>query len=290
MRITTVRLAWFSGTGCTALVAKNLRRELEARGIAVQNEDIRHGVPAPTGSYDLLILCFAVHACNAPHPVMEWARRLALTEGKPAAIIAVSGGGEVTPNLACRVGIDRALARKGFGPRTGAMLTMPSNWITATRPSLAARLLEVLPERVARIVDILLAGKPLPARKPGLGNRLLSLAGRLEAAGARSFGKAIAVGEACNACSLCARRCPVGNIAMEEGRPRFGSSCVLCLSCIYACPKKALVPGMARFVAIPSGFDLKAIEASLPWQGEVDVEAETRGFLWLGLKRYLLED
>lgn len=77
---------------------------------------------------------------------------------------------------------------------------------------------------------------------------------------------------------------------MRETGLAFGGGCVLCLSCIYACPKKALVPGMARFIAIPEGFSLVAVEASLPWKGEMDVAAETKGFLWLGLWSYLLAE
>lgn len=285
----TVRVIFFSGTGCTAHVAGVFKREIEARGHTVQVHELRHDTSRPNGPYDRLILCFAVHAANAPHPVMQWAARLHPVKEVPAAVISVSGGGEVTPNLACRVAIKRRLRCKGFRIQYEKMLTMPSNWIVATKPALAARLLEVLPGKTARIIEEFLSGT---VRKncPGPGNRLLSLFGKLETFGARFFGERIRVNEICTGCGLCVRRCPVGNITLKNGRPVFGKDCIMCLNCIYSCPRQALHPGIMKFVTIKEGFDLERIKASLPWKVDIDIEKEAAGFLWLGVRRYLLEN
>jgi len=288
-RLATVRLVYFSGTGCTAYAAETIQKQLESRGHAVQMQELRHGVPAPDGDFTFLIVCFVVHACTAPHPVLRWARETAAVKGIPAAVISVSAGGEVTPNLGCRLSVKHLLAKKGYSTEYEKMLVMPSNWMVSTKPALAAKLLEVLPHKTAFLLDELETGS---RRKTGVGpgNRLLSLTGKMETAGARSFGRHIKVDPSCTGCARCARLCPVGNISMTGGKPSFGGECVLCLSCIYQCPEKALVPGHMKFVAIPDGFDLKKIIASLPWTEPVDIAAETSGFSWLGLRRYLLDD
>ncbi|GAK52399.1 hypothetical protein U14_03650 [Candidatus Moduliflexus flocculans] len=287
-KLAIVRIVYFSGTGCAAHVAETFKLEFEAAGSLVQMHELRHGIPAPEGEYTFLLLCFAVHACNAPHPVMQWAESLPSVPHIPAAVISVSGGGEVTPNLACRVAIKRRLAKKGFDVEYEKMLTMPSNWIVSTKPSLAARLLEVLPQKVAFIVRELTVGT---RRKtfPGVGNRLLSLLGRCETSGAKEFGKKIRVRDTCTGCGLCARRCPVGNIALHERKPIFGTHCIMCLNCLYHCPQKSLYPGIGKFILIPEGFDLKNIQATVPWIAPLDVKTEARGWLWLGVKRYLLD-
>ena len=287
-RLATVRIVYFSGTGCTAFVAETFRKELEILGSSVQMHELRHGISEPEGEYRFLILCFVVHACNAPHPVMQWVKSHPSVERIPTAVISVSGGGEVTPNLACRVAIKRQLQQKGFAVEYEKMLVMPSNWIVPTKPGLAARLLEVLPHKVAFILHELASGTRRETC-PGPGNRFLSLLGKLETSGAKTFGKKIRVSEACTGCGLCARHCPVGNIVLNVKKPMFGNRCILCLNCLYLCPQHALQPGTGKFVVIKDGFDLKKIQATLPWTEPLDISAKARGILWLGVKRYLLD-
>ncbi|XAH74437.1 hypothetical protein V6984_01320 [Kineothrix sp. IPX-CK] len=46
---------------------------------------------------------------------------------------------------------------------------------------------------------------------------------------------------------------------MKNGKPAFGFHCVLCLRCIYACPRKALSPGILKFFVLEEGFDLEVM-------------------------------
>ncbi|MFV3011119.1 EFR1 family ferrodoxin [Clostridium botulinum] len=49
-----------------------------------------------------------------------------------------------------------------------------------------------------------------------------------------------AVDDNCIGCGLCAKRCPVNNITMVNGKPNWNHHCELCMSCIQSCPKKAI--------------------------------------------------
>jgi ferredoxin/flavodoxin len=289
----SARVVYFSGTGCTALVARVLREAFVRHGVEAASHELRAGVPDPEGSPDLLVVVYAVHACNAPEPVYEWIGRLPdgrRADGSPSPVVVLSnsGGGEVWPNLACRVGVISRLAKRGYRTVHDQMLVMPSNWIVASKPPLAARLLEILPERCDQVVARVLAGRERHSR-PGWIDRLTSACGEAEKIGAHEFGKRIRVSAACNACGLCARQCPAANITMNGSRPVFGKKCLLCLKCFYACPTQALSPGFAKFILVPSGFNLKDIESSLPWPEAVDVEREAAGWVWSGVRKYLLE-
>ena len=44
--------------------------------------------------------------------------------------------------------------------------------------------------------------------------------------------------EACIGCGKCARACPVGNIAMTDGRPKWGTDCTSCCACYHVCPTR----------------------------------------------------
>lgn len=63
------------------------------------------------------------------------------------------------------------------------------------------------------------------------------------------------VTDECIGCSLCSNVCPLNNIIMENGRPKWNKSCVHCTACINKCPKKAIEYGKKtkdknRYVAI----------------------------------------
>ena len=43
--------------------------------------------------------------------------------------------------------------------------------------------------------------------------------------------------DSCTGCGLCARTCPLGNIAMQQThRPAWGTDCAGCLACYHICP------------------------------------------------------
>ena len=44
--------------------------------------------------------------------------------------------------------------------------------------------------------------------------------------------------EACVGCGKCAGACPVGNISMTTGRPKWGADCTSCCACFHVCPTR----------------------------------------------------
>ena len=169
------------------------------------------------------------------------------------------------------------------------MLVMPSNWIVATKEPLARMLLAVLPRRLARIAGDWRAGIE-KRRTHGGFDRVLSRLGLLEQRMAPRFGRCIRVSESCLGCGRCAALCPRGNIRMTDGKPVFGDQCVLCLACLYGCPHHALQPGFLKWILVPGGYDLAALERLGPPDEPVDVGALAHGYLWSGIRKYLLEE
>lgn len=63
------------------------------------------------------------------------------------------------------------------------------------------------------------------------------------------------VTDECINCGLCAKVCPLDNIKMIDGKPKWNNACVHCTACINKCPKKAIeygkkTQGKNRYVAI----------------------------------------
>lgn len=280
----TVQISFFSGTGCTEHVARTFAKEFKRRGHDVLCHSIMDR-DALNDRFDLLVICYVVHASNAPEPVMAWVKRLAGEKGTPVAIISVSGGGEVIPNLACRVPMKRAFRRKGYRIFYEKMLVMPSNWIIETKPSICAELIHHLPYKISYAVSEILKGGG-ECRRLFLINRLLTWLGRFEHRGAHLFGKNIQVGASCQGCRLCIEACPVSNIGFHKGKPVFGKKCVMCLNCLYSCPQRALQPAFMKLVVLPQGFNIRKI-LSLPRVKSLDLDRDAKGLFWIGVKRYL---
>lgn len=283
-----VKIVYFSGTGSTARVADCFEQSVRRRNMEVVKCELRVGESCSGEKEDLLFLVYAVHACNAPEPVYEWIKETPDVKGTRAVVISVSGGGEITPNTACRVGCIKRLQKKGYTVVYEKMLVMPSNWIVQTKDGLAIRLLEVLPARVERIVQDVIAGIS-HRTKPGMLDRFISWAGELEKIGARSFGRRIKAGGGCNGCGRCEKSCPRGNVVLEGHRPAFGGKCIMCLKCIYGCPKKALKPGFMKFIVVKEGYNLQEVEKRMKSVEPAPVENLAKGYLWKGVKEYLLE-
>lgn len=51
--------------------------------------------------------------------------------------------------------------------------------------------------------------------------------------------------DACIGCGRCARNCPVANITMGTGKPKFGNKCTLCFRCYHICHQHAIHYGKA---------------------------------------------
>ena len=285
-KVTTARIVYFSGTGCTAKVADAFDCALRRRGIQTSVTAL-NGRPEPAVAAELLILLYPVYAANAPQPVREWLADVPAGKGCAAVVISVSGGGEVSPNTACRVYPIRQLTRKGYRVVCDQMIVMPSNFLVAYQDALCALLLREAPRRAESVVADVLAGVECHSR-PSLGDRLITRMLGIERYGSRMFGRLLSTDARCTGCGLCARQCPRGNIALRNGKPVFGMRCVLCTRCLYGCPTNAIVPRIGKFAMLKSGFDLDAIEKRTDcMESFPPVQELTKGFLMNGVREYL---
>ncbi len=285
-----VKVAYFSGTGGTAYVADCFVQALGQRGAQTVPVSIRAGDAYKNDGEDFLLLLFAVHAANAPEPVYTWLKSMGAAGAKlPAAVISVSGGGEISPNTACRLSSIRRLQKIDCPVQLEEMLIMPPNLFLETDPALCGRILNILPQKVERILNALETGAP-SLKKPKRIDRLFSHVFEIEKLGCRFYAKTIRRTEDCNGCGLCARECPGRNIAMENGKPRFQAKCLLCLRCIYRCPQKALRPGLAKKAVLSGGYDIAAMRKAADEKLPCDIEKTAKGWLWKGVRIYLLEE
>lgn len=288
MSIKSVNIVFFSGTGGTRRVAEGLLTSFKSRNIHVNALEL-NSKPIEFVPADFLIVLYPVYACNAPLPIYEWIETAPLGNGTNAAVISVSGGGSVTPNTACRTHCIKTLTKKGYNVTYEKMLCMPSNWIIRGDDRIMILLLRAMKVNVNKITDDINNNITLK-EKSKLIDRFFSMLGKTEKIYAKKFGKKIIVTKDCVGCSICSRLCPRGNITIADGKPVFSDKCIICLNCIYSCPKKALKPGTAKFVVIKEGFNIDEVERKYGALTDIPpIDEMAKGWAWGGVRKYIHE-
>lgn len=258
MDFKSANLVYFTGTGGTARVADAFERSLMKRTISVLRTELK-GVADSMVFGDLLVLLFPVYAFNAPKPIEEWLKKIQPVNGCPAVVVSVSGGGEISPNTACRLATIRHLEKKGYDVIYEKMVVMPSNFMIGFDESLCAMVLHATPVIVEKVVKEIMEGERHRTAPYGI-DRIASKLGYFEVFGGGFFGRHLKVNDKCVNCGWCEKLCPRDNIRIIDGKHIFGNDCVICLRCIYGCPQKAIEPGFGKFMVLPEGYNLSKVE------------------------------
>jgi flavodoxin/ferredoxin len=288
MEYNTVTLLYFSGTGSTEHAANCLERQLTERGINVHKKNMANISPSSVKASDLLIVLSPVYAYRLAELTESFLKKLPDGKQRPTAVLSVSGGGEVSPNTACRVPAKRYLTKRGYHVVYENMLVMPSNFATQVEPHLNLALLTVLPEKLETIINDLLEGKKR-LTVPKTKDRLITAIGVAEHLGGNIFGKNLYATSDCNQCGLCVKNCPKKNIKMVNGRPKFGWRCMWCLKCVYACNRRAILPGIMKSIILKDGYDIRTMSRLAAKESRQEEYKSKSGDPWEGVMKYLNE-
>lgn len=277
-------VAYYTGTGGTRLVAEALTRE--AGDHLANLMQITTGEQYAEEPFKSLCILYPIHAFNAPEAVYTFIERLPNGLGRHAAVISVSGGGEMVCNTAARSGVIARLEAKGYEVLYEESVVMPCNVIISTPEAVSQRLLELMPQKVEEIWQGLLHQRVRRTKPLAIDYRISRL-GEKEKLYTHKFGSHIYTHERCNGCGICVKGCPAKNIILESGRAVFLDRCELCMHCLYACPQEALEANMWKFFVIKGGYRLHYPTPShLESNGELC--KQIRGVLWKGVRSYLL--
>lgn len=281
------KIVYFSGTGGTKRAALSISKSLKLSGF----ESDVYEIPIKESmsfNNDYLILLFPVHAFTSPEIVEAWIKSIKKVKNSRAAVISVSGGGEIFPNLACRLSSINKLKAKGFNVTYEDSIVMPSNFSVKTPDHMAVKLLELLPKKTARIVyNIMHNIEPLVNIR--FIDRTVSKIGDLEKVGAKLWGKRLKASDKCNKCGICSSNCPSKNIKLTTKGPEFNSSCQFCMKCVYNCPNKAIIGVLHDKLVIKEGFNISKLEDKMGNPILHSMFEHDSDPLWNGVIKYIEE-
>lgn len=237
-----IAIVYFSGTGNTEKVLKEFESFFKIQNNEVKMIKIESGEYIPT-DIDILIIGYPVHAFNAPKIVLDYFNNISFfKEGLPTYIVKTSGEG-LTLNNGSSNKLTSILKKKGITIFNEYHYLMPYNIIFRHSDKMAYKMgktvLELIPLDAKEILD-----KKRIVIKYSLGTKFVSNALRIEQPGAHIIGSGFEVNNNCIHCGLCEKNCPTKNIIIKNNKVYFKEKCMICMRCVFNCPKDAIKPGI----------------------------------------------
>ena len=258
----------FSGTGNTMLVAEECAASLGPETHIAAIDSSFMDLPSPDG-YQLVGIGYPVHAFNAPEIVERFAREL-----KPSVhqdlFIFHTGGEGLHFNDTSSVRIRRIL-RKDFTILSERHYVMPYNMIFRHSDAMVKHMVTYMRKLVPLHVSSILAKRTEGMRLMPF-SRIVSSVLRIEWLYAKLQGPTMRAGDSCTGCGLCARRCPMGNITVVNGRPVFGRNCSLCVRCSFSCPVDAISIGLLNGWRVSGPYEVDRVMADQTIPDTIPIE------------------
>ena len=235
---------YFSGVGNSAWVARHLAERLQDNVLSVA-EEINKGINYVAKPGEKVGFVFPVYGWEPPKIVLDFVGKIQMNCPDYLYFVCTCGDdvGKTTKVF------ESAIRAKGWKCNAGFSVTMPDTYVCLPgfdvddKATLQLKM-ENATARVEYIAGELLKGVqmakfdcyegPLPYTKTYVLGGLF-----------RAFlmsPKPFKATDKCTACGLCAKKCPVHNIKVED-KPQWGNNCTMCLACYHACPHHAIEYG-----------------------------------------------
>lgn len=233
-------ILYFSGTGNSAYAAKYIGKEIGDETVNLFDR-IRNNDYSPLHSNRPWIIAAPVYCWQLPRLVKDWMMQTEFKGNKDVYFVLTCGSdmGNAEKYL------KKLCAELGLNYKGAAPVVMPENYIamfdapdedeSAVIIKKADRTLNRIIRRIKNNEDLLPVKAGIAAIiKSGINSIYYSLIVK---------DKKFYAEDTCNGCGLCAKKCPLGNIEMVDGKPQWNGNCTHCMACIAYCPTEAIEYG-----------------------------------------------
>ena len=235
------KIFWFSATGNSYTAAKK---------IGEQNKDFtlikitdRLILSEPLIDEEEIGFVFPVFSWTLPEPVKEFIRTADFRNIRYCFAVITMGGSAGRAGAVLR----KMLSDKGVKLSFFREVKMPDNCIYLYNPSASkgSNYIDKVLENAKIVINntaekIRNREKNIGISRNIFGWLLTYGVGSLFPKQYSGFDKKFNVSDDCTGCGICRDVCSVSNITIENNKPVFHKSCIICMGCINWCPEKAI--------------------------------------------------
>ena len=232
---------YFSGTGNSNYVAKRIADALGDE-IVNLNDRIKSSDTSPVETGERLIVVTPTYAWRIPRVVCDWLRKTELRGAKRSWFVMTCGSEIGNADKYNR----EFCTEKSVACMGTVQIVMPENYIamfSAPQADKARQIVAQAEPSIDRAIAAIQINQSFAPTRNNLYDRFMS--GPVNPIFYKFFVKADAftVSDTCIGCGQCAKRCPMNNVTLEDGKPIWGKACTHCMACICYCPVSAIEYG-----------------------------------------------
>jgi ferredoxin len=231
-------LCYFSGTGNSHAVATDLHHSLSLDMISVEAV-LKE--PEMLAEVSNLVLVFPIYFFGPPVPIRRFTEEV-LGVVKPdleyLAVVYTHGGMPLYGPSIC----DRLFADAGYAASYVAGIAMIDTYVPLFRipdRQKQEKRHQRIAQRIASVIEDLTVQKLQVATRLPFA-RLYHAWWNHICTRRPQKDRRFVVTDACTACGVCVRVCPVQNITREEGKIQYNHRCEQCFACYHHCPEQAI--------------------------------------------------
>jgi ferredoxin len=232
---------YFSGTGNSLAVAKDIAREIEGKLVSIPAAISEGIVKTDTKT---IVMVFPVYIWGIPLIIERFIKTIENLKDKYIYAIVTYGG---MPGATINI-LEKTLERYGGKLAAGFAVCMPGNYTPmygAIAEEKQKKMFDNWSKRLKNIAEYINNYKQGKKENSNILANLIfsSLIYNLSAKHIPEEAKNFWVDEKCNKCGICQKVCPVSNIDMSDGNLRWNGNCEQCFACLQWCPQQAIQYG-----------------------------------------------
>lgn len=231
----------YTGTGNSRYAARKIAAFIKGEHIDL-NRKFKANDHSSLPTAENVVIVTPTYCWRIPRIVSDWVREVKFIGAKRVWFVMTCGG-----DISDAGRYNKALCEeKGLAYMGTAQIVMPENYIAMFSVPKEDECTEIIRNAAPVICDVsraILSGEKLSEAKTNFVQKLKSGPLNPQFYKYSITAKPFAVGDKCISCGKCEALCPLNNIRLVNGRPKWGESCTHCMACISFCPAEAIEYG-----------------------------------------------
>ena len=235
---------YYSGCGNSKFIATSIAEELNDNLVFIPEAQRNNQYEYNLSEGEMLGFVFPIYSWRPPHLVEEFVGKL-IVNGKPSYVwTAVTCGDNVGETEKI---FRKELNDRGLELNAAYCFKMPNTYVnmmgmTVDREEVANEKIAKAKEKLPKVIEMIKSKTAFSDMIKGVFPRFKSNvigSGFYKWASDEPFFST----DACISCGMCTLVCPLQNITLVEGRPKWHGNCNTCDACYHHCPKHAIQYG-----------------------------------------------